>query len=100
MADPIESVVELAALIEALFEGDPPLADRAALCDVHAAPEQRFGCCKTSSRCLTGRLDPSASHPGCLPGRDVAAGCVCGLALDVAWPPQIFEVWPAGAVRL
>jgi hypothetical protein len=42
MADPIESVVELAALIEALFEGDPPLVDRAALCDVHAAPEQRF----------------------------------------------------------
>jgi hypothetical protein len=42
MADPIESVVELAVLIEALFEGDPALVDRAALCDVHAGPEQRF----------------------------------------------------------
>ena len=42
MADPIESVVELAALMEALFEGDPPLLERAALRDVHAAPEQRF----------------------------------------------------------
>jgi DNA-binding CsgD family transcriptional regulator len=42
MADPIESVVELAALMEALFEGDPPLVEGAALRDLHAAPEQRF----------------------------------------------------------
>ena len=42
MADPIESVVELAALMEALFEGDPPLVEGAALRDIHAAPEQRF----------------------------------------------------------
>jgi len=32
----------VAALIEALFEGDPPLLERAALGDVQAAPDQRF----------------------------------------------------------
>jgi predicted ATPase len=42
MADPMDSVVELAPLMEALFEGDPPLVDRASLRDVHATPEQRF----------------------------------------------------------
>ena len=42
MTDPIESVVGVAALIEALFEGDPPLLERAALGDVQAAPDQRF----------------------------------------------------------
>ncbi len=41
-ADPIEAVVELAALTEALFDGDPPLLDRVALPDTHASPEQRF----------------------------------------------------------
>ncbi len=41
-ADPIEAVVDLAALTEALFEGDPPLLDRVALPDTHASPEQRF----------------------------------------------------------
>jgi DNA-binding CsgD family transcriptional regulator len=41
-ADPIDGVVELAALIEALFDGAPPLLDRAALSEVHASREQRF----------------------------------------------------------
>ncbi|HEX3488815.1 MAG TPA: LuxR C-terminal-related transcriptional regulator [Streptosporangiaceae bacterium] len=41
-ADPIEAVVDLAPLTEALFDGDPPLLDRAALPDTHAFPEQRF----------------------------------------------------------
>jgi predicted ATPase len=41
-ADPIDGVVDLAVLMEALFDGDPPLLDRAALSDVHASPEQRF----------------------------------------------------------
>jgi predicted ATPase len=42
MADPIDSVVELAPLMEALFGADPPMVDRSALSDVHAMPEQRF----------------------------------------------------------
>jgi DNA-binding CsgD family transcriptional regulator len=42
MADPLDSVVDLAPLLEALFDNDPPLLDRAALLDTHAAPEQRF----------------------------------------------------------
>ena len=42
MADPIDQIVDLAPLLEALFENDPPLLSRAALDDVHAAPEQRF----------------------------------------------------------
>lgn len=42
MADPLDRVVGLAPLMEALFEDDPPLIDRKALRDVHAAPEQRF----------------------------------------------------------
>jgi predicted ATPase len=42
MADPIDSVVELAPLMEVLFGADPPLVDRSALRDVHAMPEQRF----------------------------------------------------------
>jgi DNA-binding CsgD family transcriptional regulator len=41
-ADPIEAVVDLAALTEALFDGDPPLLDRAALPNAFASPEQRF----------------------------------------------------------
>lgn len=41
-ADPIEAVVDLAPLTEALFDGDPPLLDRVALPDTHASPEQRF----------------------------------------------------------
>ena len=42
MADPSQRVVELAPLLEALFDHDPPLLDRTALTGVHAAPEQRF----------------------------------------------------------
>jgi hypothetical protein len=37
-----ESVVELAALLEALFGGPTPLLDRAVLREAHAAPEQRY----------------------------------------------------------
>jgi DNA-binding CsgD family transcriptional regulator/tetratricopeptide (TPR) repeat protein len=42
MADPFDSVVDLAPLLEALFDNDPPLLDRSTLRDTHAAPEQRF----------------------------------------------------------
>jgi len=42
MADPLDSVVDLAPLLEALFDNDPPLLERAALRDTHAAPEQRY----------------------------------------------------------
>jgi hypothetical protein len=42
MADPLDSVVDLAPVLEALFDNDPPLLDRAALRDTHAAPEQHF----------------------------------------------------------
>jgi DNA-binding CsgD family transcriptional regulator len=42
MADPLDSVVDLAPLMEALFGNDPPLLDRTLLRDAHAAPEQRF----------------------------------------------------------
>ncbi|MGW6277827.1 helix-turn-helix transcriptional regulator [Kribbella sp. NPDC055071] len=42
MADPTQRVVELAPLLEALFEHDPPLLERSALKEVYAAPEQRF----------------------------------------------------------
>jgi DNA-binding CsgD family transcriptional regulator/tetratricopeptide (TPR) repeat protein len=35
-------VIELGALFDALFGGDPPLADRRALNDVHASPEFLF----------------------------------------------------------
>ena len=41
-ADPIDAVVDLAVLIEALFNGEPPLLDRSALPSTHASPEQRF----------------------------------------------------------
>ena len=41
-SDPIEAVVDLAPLTEALFAGDPPLLDRAALPEAHASLEQRF----------------------------------------------------------
>ncbi|MDT4976037.1 MAG: hypothetical protein QOG98_1795 [Pseudonocardiales bacterium] len=42
MADPLDRIVELAPLLEALFQNDPPLFDRRLLNDQHAAPEQRF----------------------------------------------------------
>ena len=41
-SDPIEAVVDLAPLTEALFAGDPPLLDRVALPEAHASLEQRF----------------------------------------------------------
>jgi DNA-binding CsgD family transcriptional regulator len=42
MADPIGGIVELAPLMEALFEHEPPLLDRSLLTDVHSTPDQRF----------------------------------------------------------
>lgn len=42
MADPLDQVVELAPLMESLFDGHPPLMDRGALRDVHSPPEHRF----------------------------------------------------------
>ncbi|MDT4996859.1 MAG: hypothetical protein QOD45_927, partial [Pseudonocardiales bacterium] len=42
MADPLDRVVDLAPLLEALFDNDPPLLDQLALRDAHTAPEQRF----------------------------------------------------------
>src|SRR3989454_2659960 len=41
-ADPSEAVVELAALLAALFDGAEPLLDPAELSTLHAQPEQRF----------------------------------------------------------
>lgn len=41
-AEPGESVVELAALLSALFDGAEPLLDRRELMTLHALPEQRF----------------------------------------------------------
>ena len=41
-ADPNETVVELAALLAALFDGDEPLLGRHGLATVQAHPEQRF----------------------------------------------------------
>src|SRR6266700_5904812 len=41
-ADPSETVVELATLLAALFEGTDPLLDPGELTTLHAQPEQRF----------------------------------------------------------
>jgi len=41
-ADPSETVVELATLLAALFDGTEPLLDPAELTTLHAQPEQRF----------------------------------------------------------
>src|SRR6267142_3149922 len=41
-ADPSETMVELAALLAALFDGAEPLLDPGALSTLHAQPEQRF----------------------------------------------------------
>jgi DNA-binding CsgD family transcriptional regulator/tetratricopeptide (TPR) repeat protein len=41
-ADPSETVVELATLLAALFDGAEPLLDPAELSTLHAQPEQRF----------------------------------------------------------
>ena len=42
VTEPHRQVVELAALFDALFDGDDPLVARDALSDQHASPEQRF----------------------------------------------------------
>ncbi|HEY2437649.1 MAG TPA: AAA family ATPase, partial [Solirubrobacteraceae bacterium] len=42
VTEPHREVVELAALFDALFDGDDPLVARDALSDHHASPEQRF----------------------------------------------------------
>ena len=41
-ADPGDSMVELATLMAALFDGPDPILDRAELPDLHALPEQRY----------------------------------------------------------
>src|SRR6476660_3188963 len=41
-ADPSETMVELSALLAALFDGTEPLLDPGALSTLHAQPEQRF----------------------------------------------------------
>src|SRR3984957_5066713 len=41
-ADPGDTVVQLAVLMDALFEGPSPILGRAALGDAHASPEQRY----------------------------------------------------------
>src|SRR5437899_5061399 len=41
-ADPSETMVELAALLAALFDGPEPLLDPGALSTLHAQPQQRF----------------------------------------------------------
>jgi DNA-binding CsgD family transcriptional regulator len=41
-ADPIDAVVDVAVLIEALFDGESPLLDRSEFPSTHASPEQRF----------------------------------------------------------
>jgi DNA-binding CsgD family transcriptional regulator/DNA-binding Lrp family transcriptional regulator len=42
VAEPWESVAELAPLLRALFDGPEPLLNRAGLSSLHAAPEQRY----------------------------------------------------------
>jgi DNA-binding CsgD family transcriptional regulator/DNA-binding Lrp family transcriptional regulator len=42
VAEPSESVAELAPLLRALFDEPEPLLDRAGLSSLHAAPEQRY----------------------------------------------------------
>jgi DNA-binding CsgD family transcriptional regulator len=42
VAEPSESVAELAPLLRALFDGSEPLLDRAGLSSLHAGPEQRY----------------------------------------------------------
>ena len=41
-ADPADTVVQLAALMEALFDGPSPILERTELGDAHASPEQRY----------------------------------------------------------
>lgn len=41
-ADPADTVVQLAPLLEAVFDGPAPIIDRAELADAHTSPEQRY----------------------------------------------------------
>jgi DNA-binding CsgD family transcriptional regulator len=41
-ADPIDAAVDLAVLLECLFDGEQPLLDRSSLSTVHDSAEQRF----------------------------------------------------------
>jgi len=41
-ADPGDTVVQLAVLLDALFEGPSPILERTALGNTHASPEQRY----------------------------------------------------------
>ncbi len=41
-ADPADTVVQLSVLMEALFEGLPPILERTTLGNAHASPEQRY----------------------------------------------------------
>jgi DNA-binding CsgD family transcriptional regulator len=41
-ADPSDTMVQLSALMRALFEGQTPILNRSALGDAHASPEQRY----------------------------------------------------------
>jgi predicted ATPase len=52
VADPGDTVVQLSALMEALFEGPSPILERTALGDAHASPSRDIGCCRISKRCL------------------------------------------------
>jgi DNA-binding CsgD family transcriptional regulator len=42
VADPGDTIVQLAPLMEALFEGPGPILDRDALTEAHTSPEQRY----------------------------------------------------------
>ena len=42
VADPGDSVVQLSALMEALFAGPSPILRRDSLSDAHTSPEQRY----------------------------------------------------------
>src|SRR5580704_4197958 len=42
IAEPVDAAVQLAVLMDALFDGPTPLLDRSALGDSHASPEQRY----------------------------------------------------------
>jgi hypothetical protein len=42
VAEPCDTVVQLSALMDALFDGPSPILERAALRDAHTSPEQRY----------------------------------------------------------
>jgi hypothetical protein len=55
-----------------------------------AAFGRLVGCSHALERGRAG-VQRAVDQRGCLRRRDVPAGWVCGLALDVAWPPQILR---------